>query len=316
MSRPTALELPDNVSARRLETRRGSFAVLDAAPVTGGDARGTALLVPGFTGSKEDFLDLLPPLTAAGYRVVAVDGRGQHESDGPDDESAYAQAELAADVLAQTAALAESYGPGNLHVLGHSLGGHLVRAAVLAADPVPYSSLTLMSSGPAAVEPAQQARTRMLIEYLPQTDMETAWRAIRMADAANGANPADGGNGGNVRNSTPAWLEEFLHRRWVSTSPAQLVATARQLMTETDRVDELAAVPLHKLVLSGEVDYAWPVPWLDEMAVRLGARRVVIKGAEHSPNAERPAETAAALIAFWADVAAAEGDGGNPLTSK
>ncbi|HEY3480266.1 MAG TPA: alpha/beta hydrolase, partial [Streptomyces sp.] len=29
------------------------------------------------------------------------------------------------------------------------------------------------------------------------------------------------------------------------------------------------------------------------------APRVVIKGAEHSPNAERPAETAAALIGFW-----------------
>ena len=70
-------------------------------------------------------------------------------------------------------------------------------------------------------------------------------------------------------------------------------------MTEGDRVGELAAVPLPKLVLSGEVDYAWPVPLLDTMAERLDARRVVIKGAEHSPNAERPAETAAALIAFW-----------------
>jgi pimeloyl-ACP methyl ester carboxylesterase len=61
----------------------------------------------------------------------------------------------------------------------------------------------------------------------------------------------------------------------------------------------LAAVRLPKLVLSGEVDYAWPVPSLDAMADRLRAERVVIKGAEHSPNAERPAETAAALLAFW-----------------
>ncbi len=296
--------MPPNVSAGRLETGRGSFAVLDGAPEGGGAGHGTALLVPGFTGSKEDFLDLMAPLTAAGFRVVAVDGRGQHESGGPNDETAYAQAELAADVLAQAAALAEGQEGGHLHVLGHSLGGHLVRAAVLAAAPNPFSSLTLMSSGPAAIAPDQQIRTQMLIDYLPQLDMETAWRAMRMADAQQDAA------------ETPAWLEEFLHRRWVSTAPEQLIATARQLMSETDRVDALAAVPLPKLVLSGEVDYAWPVPWLDEMAVRLGARRVVIKGAEHSPNAERPAETAAALIAFWSDVAAAQGEGGDPLTSK
>ena len=99
----------------------------------------------------------------------------------------------------------------------------------------------------------------------------------------------------------------------MTTVPEQLIATARQLMTESDRVDELAAVPLPKLVLSGEVDYAWPVPTLDEMAVRLGATRVVVEGAEHSPNAERPAETAAALIAFWTD---AENDAGYGTGSR
>lgn len=288
MSRPTSLELPENVSARRLETARGSFAALDAAPDPHAPTRGTALLVPGFTGSKEDFLDLLPPLTAAGFRIVAVDGRGQHESGGPRTESAYAQRELAADVTAQAAALATGYGSGPLHLLGHSMGGQVVRAAVLADGPGPCASLTLMSSGPAAISADQRIRIHTLVEYLPTADMETVWRAMRAADAENGA-----------QDGAPAWLDEFLHRRWVNTVPEQLIATGKQLMTEPDRVAELAAVPLPKLVLSGEVDYAWPVPWLDEMADRLNAQRAVIKGAEHSPNAERPAETAAALVAFW-----------------
>lgn len=286
MSRPSALDLPANVSARRLETSRGSFAVLDAAPSAA--PRGTALLVPGFTGSKEDFLDLLGPLSTAGFRVVAVDGRGQHESGGPRSEAVYAQAELAADITAQATALVRAYGRGPLHVLGHSLGGHLVRAALLADGPGPYATATLMSSGAGAITEGQQARTRQLVDFLPTTDMETAWQTMRAGDAENG-----------VAGDTPTWLDEFLHRRWVTTVPEQLIATAKQLMTEPDRVAELAAVPLPKLVLSGEVDYAWPVPSLDAMAERLGARRVVIKGAEHSPNAERPAETAAALIAFW-----------------
>jgi pimeloyl-ACP methyl ester carboxylesterase len=289
MSRPSALDLPENVSARRLETSRGSFAVLDAAPAPHAPPRGTALLVPGFTGSKEDFLDLLPPLTDGGFRVVAVDGRGQHESEGPRDEAAYAQAELAADVTAQSAALAG----GPLHLLGHSLGGHIARAAVLAAGPSAWTSLTLMSSGPGEVAPSQQVRTRLLVDHLPSMDMETAWLSMRAMDAESAPGTTD------AALDTPAWLEEFLHRRWVTTVPEQLIATAKQLMTEPDRVAELAAVPLPKLVLSGEVDYAWPVSSLDAMAERLDAERVVIKGAEHSPNAERPAQTAAALLAFW-----------------
>jgi pimeloyl-ACP methyl ester carboxylesterase len=287
MSRPTALDLPANVSSRRLETSRGSFAVLDAAPDPQAPPLGSALLVPGFTGSKEDFLDLLPPLTAAGVRVVAVDGRGQHESGGPRDKAAYAQRELAADVLAQAAALTEAYGPGPLHVLGHSLGGHIVRAAAISSRPG-WTSLTLMSSGAGQITPDQQVRTQMLIDFLPTTDMETAWQALRAVDAENGAGE-----------DTPAWLDEFLHRRWVTTVPEQLIATAQQLMTEPDRVAELGAVPLPTLVISGEVDYAWPVPALDAMAERLNAERVVIKGAEHSPNAEQPARTAAALVSFW-----------------
>jgi pimeloyl-ACP methyl ester carboxylesterase len=52
-------------------------------------------------------------------------------------------------------------------------------------------------------------------------------------------------------------------------------------------------------VLSGVRDDAWPVPLLDEMAVRLGARRSVIDGAEHSPNTDRPLATARAIADFW-----------------
>lgn len=62
---------------------------------------------------------------------------------------------------------------------------------------------------------------------------------------------------------------------------------------------ELAAVPLPLHVLSGERDDTWPVPLLDEMAQRLGARRTRIAGAEHSPNTDRPEQTAAALVSFW-----------------
>ncbi|MBQ0983858.1 alpha/beta hydrolase [Streptomyces sp. F63] len=308
MSRPPILTLPGCARARRLPTARGDFAVHEAVPPAGGTARGTALLIPGYTGSKEDFIALLEPLALAGFRVVAVDGRGQHESGGPREESAYAQAELARDVLAQAAAVtaeAAGAGPaGPLHLLGHSLGGLISRAAVL-RDPAPFTSLTLMSSGPAAIAPAQQARTKMLVDALRVMDMESVWQAMRESDARAAAGVGDGAAGTpevadiadapEVSDATAA----FLHRRWTATVPEQLMATGRQLIAEPDRVAELSAVPLPKHVLTGTVDYAWPVSQMAEMAVRLAARHTVIEGAEHSPNAERPLETARALAGFW-----------------
>ncbi|MFD7263412.1 alpha/beta fold hydrolase [Streptomyces sp. NPDC059874] len=279
MSKPPRLTLPSVARAYRLTTARGEFAVHEA----GEPARGTALLVPGFTGSKEDFIGLLAPLAAAGYRVVAVDGRGQYESPGPREEAPYALEELAQDVLAQAGAL----GAGPVHLVGHSLGGLISRAAVL-RDPAPFASLTLMSSGPAAISEEQQARTKLLVAALEAMghDMLGIWAAMRAHD------PEDA-----VADSPE--LAGFLRERWLATVPEQLIVTGRVLISEPDRVDELSRVGLPKLVLSGEVDYAWPVPLLDEMARRLGAERVVVPGTEHSPNAESPQVTAGALAAFW-----------------
>ncbi|MFF8917524.1 alpha/beta fold hydrolase [Streptomyces sp. NPDC015032] len=279
MSRPHTFTPPPCAHARQLRTARGDFAVLDAAPGT--EPRGTALLLPGYTGSKEDFIALLEPLCAAGYRTVAVDGRGQYETEGTDRQETYAQAELARDVLAQAAALGAP-GEGAVHLVGHSLGGQIARAAVL-LDASPFRSLTLMSSGPAQVAKAQQLKVKMLSDALTTLTMAEVWEAMRALDP-----PEDTATDG-----------EPLRRRWLRHRPAQLIATGRQLATEPDRVAELAAAPLPVHVLSGERDDTWPVPLLDEMAQRLGARRTRIAGAEHSPNTDRPGETAAALVSFW-----------------
>ncbi|MFZ3568331.1 alpha/beta fold hydrolase [Streptomyces sp. BH097] len=297
MSRPATFTPPPGTRAHRLRTARGDFAALTGEPAEG-PVLGTALLLPGFTGSKEDFIELHAPLSAAGYRTVAVDGRGQYESEGPkDDERPYQQRELARDVLAQVAALRTGEGTdegtgegtgagvGRVHLLGHSLGGLVARAAVI-EDPAPFASLTLMSSGPAAVAPPQQERAKLLQDALAVLDMGQVWEAIQGLDAPEDAADLRGDG-------------EDLRRRWMRNSPAQLIATAGQLRAEPDRVDELAALGLAIHVLSGERDDTWPVPLLDDMAARLGAERTVVAGAEHSPNTDRPGATAAALAAFW-----------------
>ncbi|MFD7405992.1 alpha/beta fold hydrolase [Streptomyces sp. NPDC059866] len=90
----------------RLAAPRGDFAALRAEP-SDRPHRGTVLLLPGHTGSKEEFVPLLPYLVDVGYRAIAVDARGQYETDDPDDEAAYRQKALAMDVLAQAETLGE-----------------------------------------------------------------------------------------------------------------------------------------------------------------------------------------------------------------
>ncbi|MFB0616550.1 alpha/beta fold hydrolase [Streptomyces sp. AGS-58] len=292
MSRPPSFVPPAGARAYSLRTARGDFAVVDAPVADGAEPRGVALLLPGFTGSKEDFNPLHVPLAARGYRTVAVDGRGQFESDGPEtDESAYAQEELARDVLAQ----AEAIG-GPVHLLGHSLGGQIARAAVL-LDHTPFLSLTLMASGPAQISTAQQDRVKLLRDALAVLGMPEVWQAIQGMEPPEetGTPSLDGGLDDR----------DDLRRRWLGTKPAQLIATGRQLCTEPDRVAELAAVGLPFHVLSGSRDDTWPLPLLDDMAVRLGARRTVVEGAEHSPNTDRPRETARAIAGFWDGTASA-----------
>lgn len=238
------------------------------------------LLVPGFTGSKEDFLPILAPLAAEGHRVLAIDQRGQFESPAADDPSGYDIKQFADDVLAVAAHL----GPP-VHLVGHSFGGLVARAAAL-ADPTAIRSLALIASGPAAIPHPAASNLGLLVDALPSMPLETIWTIKRQMELGGRAGPA-------------AEIEDFLHRRFAANDPLCLLRMAEQLLSETDSSAELAHLGLPMLVLFGEGDDAWSPAEQREMADRLGADVAEISGAGHSPAVEKPAETAETLLRFW-----------------
>jgi pimeloyl-ACP methyl ester carboxylesterase len=286
MSTPPFLDLPASVLATRLTTRRGELAALVAAPA-GDVRRSPALLVPGIMGSKEDFIALLAPLAAAGHAVTALDQRGQYESPGTDDPTAYDVASFAEDVVDLASALGEP-----VHLVGHSFGGLVSRAAALAA-PQALRSLTLLDSGPSAVPHPASTNLALLAQALPVVDLAQIWVAKRQIDSQNEPEPLD------------PEIEDWMRRRFLANHPTSLLRIAEQLLSEPDRVDELAALDLPVLVVYGETEDAWPPPVQEQMAERLAAAHIVISRAGHSPATDQPEVTAQVLSHFWAQVESA-----------
>ncbi len=270
--------------ARRVgyDVAGGRLAGVELAPPR---PRGTVLLVPGYSGSKEDFSPLLAPLAAAGWWAVALDLRGQHESPGPEDVAAYTVEALARDVLDVVRT------HGRVHLVGHSFGGLVSRAAAL-ADRTGLASLTLMSSGPAALTGPRVD----VLAFLPEVLASGGLPAI--ADASEALSAAD-----PAAVEVPPEVRAFQRQRWLASSAAGLLGMAEALRTEPDRVAPLRATGLPVLVLHGQDDDAWLPAVQADMAVRLGADLVVVPGARHSPAAENPEATASALDAFWGSAA-------------
>lgn len=307
VSLPDSLPAAPSIVRRDLDTPSGPIALLEGTPPAATGQADPVLLVPGYTGSKEDFVGILGSLAAAGHRVISMDQRGQFESPGPDDPAAYTVEALAADVHT---VLAELAGPGQrpVHLLGHSFGGLVVRAAAV-ADPDAVASVVLLSSGPAAIGGNRKARMEALAPLLAAGGMPAVYEHMERL-AAGDARAA----------AAPPELRAFLRHRFLASSPVGLASMGEALLGEPDRVAPLRATGLPVLVAHGTDDDAWPPAVQAEMAGRLGARYAVLPGAAHSPAAERPADTAALLLEFWASVgrrpAGEAGAAGQPASRR
>jgi pimeloyl-ACP methyl ester carboxylesterase len=264
-----------------LDVPGGQIAALQAGPIPAEPV----LLVPGYTGSKEDFATILDPLAEAGYRVTSIDMRGQYESPGHGEAANYSVETLGDDLRAVAAQLGD-----RVHLVGHSFGGLVARAAVI-GKPAGFASLTLLGSGPAGLDGGRRARMEMLRPVLAKYGIAAVYDAMEALSAAEPGYVAP-----------PAEIAAFLRLRFLAGDPAMLLGMGDALINEPDRVDELASVDVPVLVMCGIGDDAWTPEVQTHMAERLGAPYVEVPNSMHSPAVENPGFTAEALVTFWRSV--------------
>jgi pimeloyl-ACP methyl ester carboxylesterase len=281
MSTPRTLTLAEGVEATTIETSAGTFAAHVARSGSGtGAPSAHVLLIPGWTGSKEDFTPLLPLLAAAGFDATAYDQRGQYETAGRPGAD-YTLDGFAADALAVASACSDE----PLHLLGHSFGGLVAQQAVL-AKPSAWRSLSLLGTGPGALGETPNRPLKRLFDaigVMPMADIH------RLREQAIGVARAPD-------------IAEFLLRRFTSNDPLSLKAMTQALIDAPDRIDELGALPVPIWVGRGADDDAWPHDIQAAMAKRLGTEIHVIEDSAHSPAVENTQGLADAWLPFLTSV--------------
>lgn len=305
MSTPPFVALPAGIERLVIAGQGGDLACLIAVPQT--SPIGSAVLVPGLTGSKEDFIAVMPLLLARGWAVATLDLRGQYQSRCRP-ETRFDFADFGSDALALMTVLRERTGQ-DIHLLGHSFGGLVARRVAIDLlrsqrdEQRPrLRSLTLLASGPAALPTHVHGKLAPLIDYLPGLSLTDLWTAKEALDRADGWVPP-----------SPE-VAEFLRVRFISNDPRSVRAKAMLLMRAPDEVDalrqvlELSDVPVS--VIYGEHDDAWTPSEQEQMSRRLGARRLVLPRTGHSPNVEVPELLAAELHGFWLGAGAASTEPG------
>ena len=245
-----------------------------------GDPR--VVLIPGVTGSKEDFYLLAPILVAAGYHVQSFDLAGQYESAeaGPADGGRYTYDLLVADVVA----FLRDGAPA--HVLGYSFAGILAQLA-LVQHPELFRSLTLLTAPP---EPGQSFRGVRVIGWL-------SW----FATPHIGASLMIWGIVTNKNRVSDSRLA-FVRSRFALTRRSSVDDIVGLMKHVPDVRAQVAATGIPLLVVTGQHDL-WPTHLHAANAEALGARFAVYRTG-HSPCETAPHQLGRDMLALFREAEA------------
>lgn len=202
------------------------------------------------------------------YKVITWDMRGHAESDSPADQSRYSEALTVEDM----AAILRECGETKAVIGGLSLGGYMT-LAFYATHPEMATALMLFDTGPGYRNPKAREGWNETAERRAKAFEEKGLDAL--------------GGSAEVRVS--------VHR-----SAEGLAKAARGMLAQSDSrvMDVLEKVAVPTLVLVGANDQPF-LAATDYMAAKIpGAQRVVIEGAGHAANIDKPAEFNAAVRAF------------------
>ncbi len=221
----------------------------------------------------------MPPLLAAGYRVLRLDMRGHGGSDAL--AGGYTMAALAGDVAAALDAL----GLPPVHFIGLSIGGMIGQGFALAHGAKLKSLMlcdTLPATPPGAKEiwAPRESAVKAANSLVPLADGTTErW----LTDAFKARNPA-------------RWKQ--IRETVAATTPAGFLGCAAAIQ-KFDFTGKLPSLRLPTLVVCGADDQGTPAAENKRIAALVpGARYEEIAKARHFPNVELP-DTFNRLMMGW-----------------
>src|SRR3954453_10612066 len=260
-----------------------------ATVATGDPEAPGVLLIHGIGGAKEDFAHHLDAL-AARHHVVTFDHRGHGESDKPDDSRAYSLDRMAVD----TACVAAAYELHDLRILGHSMGGMVMRRFLL-ADPSRARAVVFMDTS-AGAPPGSDTELVMAASEVVRTGGLAALKQLSDELDVLGSEAHQ-----RVLAERPGFAE-YSDYKWNAMSPIMWTALMHEIVTQPDQLAELARFTVPALGIVGDQDVMFLKPMDDIVVTVPRARLVVVPDAGHSPQFENPAAWIAAMLEFLAEV--------------
>ncbi|HKJ24740.1 MAG TPA: alpha/beta hydrolase [Myxococcota bacterium] len=252
-------------------TRRIRVGPLDVAYRERGTGERPFVLVHGFTGSSDDFADVLDPLSSLG-RTVAPDQRGHGDTSNP--RTGYSLDQLVADL----AAFLDAADAARCDLLGHSLGG-MVALRLTLAHPERVASLVLMDTAQRPIDSVRGIRAMAgLAAWMPPRWM---WRLVRsrrdkLPGPMRRAEQAMG----------PERYWERLRLKLEAMDRAAYRPLAREISSQVPLTPRLGEIRCPTLVIVGDQDEPFLAP-SSEMADAIpDAKLVVVPDSHHSPQIE------------------------------